>query len=285
MVFNDFTVKEELLKILPLKKRTRGEDIYNIFKTNAAEIGLPLKKLSAITTDAASTMKGRTNGFAAVCKKDECFPNLMSHHFIHQEALCAKILPFGHVMDIVTSIINIIRAAPFQHRLFKTLLEDYDYKMKNSRSHLASRSPMAQQSSLEPVASLFVNPITIRHEATETATTTARIISSEVGNHELEIVDLKNDIILQAHATDVDFWKLVEKDRFPLLRSVAYKIKSCFRSTYLCESLFSTMNNIKSKNRSRLTDSHLESSLRAGTSACVPKMEALVDEIQCKKSH
>ncbi|KAG8234998.1 hypothetical protein J437_LFUL013878 [Ladona fulva] len=38
-----------------------------------------------------------------------------------------------------------------------------------------------------------------------------------------------NDIILQAHATDVDFWKVVEKDR-----SVAYKIKSCFGSTYLC---------------------------------------------------
>ncbi|KAG8227259.1 hypothetical protein J437_LFUL003992, partial [Ladona fulva] len=69
----------------------------------------------------------------------------------------------------------------------------------------------------------------------------------------MEIVDLKNDIILLV--------------RFPLLRSVVYKIKSCFGSTYLCESLFSTMNIIKSKNRSRLTDSHLDSCLRAGTSA------------------
>ncbi|KAG8231732.1 hypothetical protein J437_LFUL012039 [Ladona fulva] len=146
-------------------------------------------------------------------------------------------------------------------------------------------SAIQELHSLEPVASLFVNPITIHHEATETATTIARIISSEVGNLELEIVDLKNDVILQAHATDVDFWKRVEKDRFPLLRSVAYKIKSCFGSTYLCESLFSTMNIIKSKNRSRLTDSHLESSLRAGTSACVPNMQVLVDETQCKKSH
>ncbi|KAG8229223.1 hypothetical protein J437_LFUL008860 [Ladona fulva] len=120
---------------------------------------------------------------------------------------------------------------------------------------------------------------------TETATAIARIIASEVENLELEIVDLKNDIILQAHATDIDFWKLVEKDRFPLLRSVAYKIKSCFGSTYPCESLFSTMNIIKSKNRSRLTDSHLKSCLRAGTSAYVPNIQVLVEEIQCQKSH
>ncbi|KAG8229912.1 hypothetical protein J437_LFUL008244 [Ladona fulva] len=120
MLFNNFIVKEELLKILPLKKRTRGEDIYNVFKTYAAEIGLPFKKLSAITTDVSPAKIGRTNGFVALCKKNECFPNFMSYHcIIHQEALFAKILPFGHVMDVVTSIINFIRAAPLHHRLSK----------------------------------------------------------------------------------------------------------------------------------------------------------------------
>ncbi|KAG8237259.1 hypothetical protein J437_LFUL011289 [Ladona fulva] len=63
MVFNDSTVKEELLKILPLKKRTREEDIYNVSKTHAAEIGVPLKKLLAITTCRALAMIGRTNSF------------------------------------------------------------------------------------------------------------------------------------------------------------------------------------------------------------------------------
>ncbi|KAG8237197.1 hypothetical protein J437_LFUL016083 [Ladona fulva] len=67
-------------------------------------------------------------------------------------------------------------------------------------------------SCLEPLVSFFVKPFTIHHEATETATAIARIISSEVENLELEIVDLKKDIILQAHATDVDFWKLIKKN-------------------------------------------------------------------------
>ncbi|KAG8234997.1 hypothetical protein J437_LFUL013877 [Ladona fulva] len=133
MVFNDFTVKEELLKILPLKKRMQGEDIYNVFKTYAAEIGLPLKKLLAITTDGAPVIIGRTNGFVALCKKDACFPNFMSYHcIIHQEALRTKILPFGHVMDVVTAIINFIRVAPLQHRLFKALLEDSGDKTVSS---------------------------------------------------------------------------------------------------------------------------------------------------------
>ncbi|KAG8239080.1 hypothetical protein J437_LFUL018304 [Ladona fulva] len=73
--------------------------------------------------------------------------------------------------------------------------------------------------SLLPGASgdYFCQPI--YHKATETTTAIARIIASEVENLELEIDYLKNDIILQAHATDVDFWKLVEKDRLPLLRN------------------------------------------------------------------
>lgn len=37
MVLNDFSVKKELLKLLSLQERTRGEDIYDIFKNYSAE--------------------------------------------------------------------------------------------------------------------------------------------------------------------------------------------------------------------------------------------------------
>ncbi|KAG8224907.1 hypothetical protein J437_LFUL006265 [Ladona fulva] len=112
---------EELLKILPLKKSTQGEYIYNVFKTYAAEIGLLLKKLSAITTDGAPAMIGKSNDFVTLCKKDKCFPNFMSYHcIINQEALCAKILPFGHIIDIVTLLCNT--------DFFKALLEDSEDK-------------------------------------------------------------------------------------------------------------------------------------------------------------
>lgn len=42
LVFPDGTSKEEFVKILPLKERTRGEDIYNIFESFALYGKLPL---------------------------------------------------------------------------------------------------------------------------------------------------------------------------------------------------------------------------------------------------
>ncbi|GFW16649.1 zinc finger BED domain-containing protein 5-like [Trichonephila clavipes] len=56
MVFDDFSTKEELLKILPLTACTQGKDIFSLFKKFAIENKLPLKKLSSITTDGAQAM-------------------------------------------------------------------------------------------------------------------------------------------------------------------------------------------------------------------------------------
>jgi hypothetical protein len=45
MVFGDNSRKEEILTILPLKGKTRGEDIYHAFKEYASHINLPLQNL------------------------------------------------------------------------------------------------------------------------------------------------------------------------------------------------------------------------------------------------
>jgi hypothetical protein len=47
MVFSDFTVKVELLKVLPTKMGKKSEDIHNTFKTYAEEISTHLHRLSA----------------------------------------------------------------------------------------------------------------------------------------------------------------------------------------------------------------------------------------------
>ncbi|GFV45791.1 probable RNA-directed DNA polymerase from transposon BS [Trichonephila clavipes] len=56
MVFDDFSTKEEFLKILPLTARTQGKDIFSLFKKFAIENKLPLQKLSSITMDGARAM-------------------------------------------------------------------------------------------------------------------------------------------------------------------------------------------------------------------------------------
>ena len=53
MAFPDSTTKEDLLTLLHLKERTRGENIYNAFKKYVRDNDFPIHKLMAITTDGA----------------------------------------------------------------------------------------------------------------------------------------------------------------------------------------------------------------------------------------
>lgn len=58
---------------------------------------------------------------------------------------------------------------------------------------------------------------------------------------ELEIINIKNDIILKSHQNEEKFWNLVYEDMYPLLGNSALKIYSLSASTYSCECLFSNM--------------------------------------------
>ncbi|KAM3860423.1 SCAN domain-containing protein 3-like [Diretmus argenteus] len=102
---------------------------------------------------------------------------------------------------------------------------------------------------------------------------------------DMEIVELQNDIALKARYRDSDFWGLVNSDTFPLLSSCALKVRACFGSTYLCEMAFSQMKLIKSKHRSRLTDSHLTDCMRLAMSSYEPNFKALAESYQAQPSH
>ncbi|XP_070809997.1 protein FAM200C-like [Pituophis catenifer annectens] len=408
LVFSDLAVKEELLKILSLKGKTRGEDIFLTFRNYATETNLPLHKLSSITTDGAPAMVGSMDGFIAHCQKDETFPKFISYHcIIHQEALCAKVLQFKHVMDVVTKIINSIRGVSLQHRLFKALLKDVDAeygdlilhtevrwlskgkvlarfltlrdeikaflktkdqyveqlddrfwlvdlafladlmqelnslnielhrndkhlsgmissvhsfkgKLRLWKSHLQVKSllpfPSMKQvvgdsdfnnapfvgyletleeqfharfqqfTSIEPVVSFFENPFS-PIDVAETAVAIGELCQALVEEVEMEIVGLQNDIILKSNSSHANFWNLVDAQKFPLLRKTAAKIKSYFGPTYQCESVFSTRRFIKSKNRTRMTDKHLDDCLRVAISSYTPNYNRLADGMQCQASH
>ncbi len=102
MVFDDFAVKEEFLTLLPLKTTTRGVDFYSAMKNYFTEHKIPVQKLVSVTTDGAPAMTGRHSGFIARCKVDPEFPTFLDYHcIIHQQALCAKVMGFDHVMKPV----------------------------------------------------------------------------------------------------------------------------------------------------------------------------------------
>jgi hypothetical protein len=135
------------------------------------------------------------------------------------------------------------------------------------------------------MVAFFGNPFTCQIEVTETAEYIGRLIQARAEGLEVDILDLQIDVILKSYATHENFWNLIDREKFPSIKSAAYKIKYHFVSTSMFESLSSTMNIMKPKHRSRLTDAHLDDCLRAGTSSYTPKFEKLTDEMQCQRSH
>lgn len=125
LVFEDFTSKEELLGMISLKERTRGVDIFNGFKSLLNDKKVPLFKLVSITTDGAAAMIGRKNGFIALCRNDDEFPDFLSYHcIIHQQVLSSKRLNTKEVMDVAFEIVNSIRGRSLKRRLFQLKLDE-----------------------------------------------------------------------------------------------------------------------------------------------------------------
>ena len=101
---------------------------------------------------------------------------------------------------------------------------------------------------------------------------------------ENEILALQNGIELQSRATPdmkVQFWNLLQKDKYPKLRQTVQNLTALFGSTYLCESAFSQM----SKYRSTMTDDHLAASLGLALSSYCPDYERLASSSQCQVPH
>jgi hypothetical protein len=97
----------------------------------------------------------------------------------------------------------------------------------------------------------------------------------------MEMIDLQsNDALKIKHREEtlVDFYKFLPDIHYPNLKKFAIEYISVFATTYLCEQTFSKMKYIKSKYRSTMTDKHLESILKIGTSNIQPQFDRILAE-------
>lgn len=92
---------------------------------------------------------------------------------------------------------------------------------------------------------------------------------------QLEVIELQCDAEIRGQyqqLTLANFYRQLNKDRFPEIRAFGKKMLSLFGSTYLCEKTFSVMKLNKSHVRTRLSDSHLQDILRINTTAIEPDL-------------
>ena len=74
-------------------------------------------------------------------------------------------------------------------------------------------------------------------------------------------------------------------EKYPNVKRAALKILSMFGSTYVRESVFSTLKHVKSKHRSVLTDTHVKELLRVATAEYKPDLKKIAQYKECQKSH
>ena len=58
---------------------------------------------------------------------------------IHQHVLCKSVLKIIHAIDVVTKIVNFIRARALNHRQFVALLEEHETEHSDIGYHTALR--------------------------------------------------------------------------------------------------------------------------------------------------
>lgn len=106
---------------------------------------------------------------------------------------------------------------------------------------------------------------------------------------QMELIDLHENMILKEESAQYDpvtFWtQKVSHDSFPSLHKVAVHVLTMFGSTYSCESVFSTMNLVKTKYRSRMSNEHLHQCLRLAVTSFVPKFKDIAKNKKCNFSH
>nr|XP_057943039.1 general transcription factor II-I repeat domain-containing protein 2A-like [Doryrhamphus excisus] len=74
-------------------------------------------------------------------------------------------------------------------------------------------------------------------------------------------------------------------DTYMNMKKYAFGVLSIFGSTYACEQLFSTMNYIKNKHRTRLADDSLQYCVKMKVTSYSPDLQTLSAEVQEQKSH
>ena len=101
-------------------------------------------------------------------------------------------------------------------------------------------------------------------------------------NLQMELLEIQSDSSLRSKYLEVgipDFFSYLP-ERFRNFRKFTTRMMAMFSSTYLCEQLFSFMKSTKTSQRTRLTNQHLSSLIKLGTTQ---KFQLHIQEIVNKK--
>ncbi|XP_073432739.1 general transcription factor II-I repeat domain-containing protein 2B-like [Dendrobates tinctorius] len=134
---------EELVALRSMKGTTTWSDLFTEVNASMDKLGLKWNKLVSDITDGCPNMTGKNVGLLKRMqdKVKEINPEqklIFLHRIIHQEVLCKSVLKISHVVDVVTKIVNFIRARALNRQLV-ALLEEQESEHSDIGYHTAVR--------------------------------------------------------------------------------------------------------------------------------------------------
>ncbi|GFT07556.1 SCAN domain-containing protein 3 [Trichonephila clavipes] len=119
---------------------TTGKHIFQVISSYLEEIKVSWKSCIGICTDGAPAMTGHLKGFVAHVKElNEDI--LVTHCFLHREALVTKFLPsdLKIVLEQCVKMVNYIKSRPLKSRLFSKLCQAMEAKYESLLLHTEVR--------------------------------------------------------------------------------------------------------------------------------------------------
>ena len=127
-----------------MKGTTTGSNLFTEVNACLDKLELEWEILAGVTTDGCPNLTGKNVGLLKRMqdKVTEMNPEqklTFLHCILHQEVLCKSVLKMNHVIDVVTKIVNFIRARALNHRQFVALLEENENEHCDISYHTAVR--------------------------------------------------------------------------------------------------------------------------------------------------
>ena len=140
VVDKDFNISEELAAMQSMKGRSTEKDTCTeLINCVNKKLAYSFTNLVTICTDGAPAMCGKHTGAVSLIQEVIERRIIILHCLIHQQALCGKILKFDHVMSVVVSVVNYLRARALKHKIFRAFLEEVDAECKDLVYHTEVR--------------------------------------------------------------------------------------------------------------------------------------------------
>uniref|UniRef100_A0A0L8FSM9 HAT C-terminal dimerisation domain-containing protein n=1 Tax=Octopus bimaculoides TaxID=37653 RepID=A0A0L8FSM9_OCTBM len=282
----------EIAMLITKSKKSHyiGESLIKLSLLRAAELVLGkdiANKLSHISLS-NDTVKGRIDDLSQDIKDQILlFLPFSTHCILHREALASRTLPteMRNVLNVAIKVVNFVKGEALNSRLFKLLCND----MESEHEALLFHTNLKKQiiTHLTDLKTEFIRYVPDIDEKREAWKFIRNPFQCEVTNVldevQEEFLELKFNSPAKEDFKELDletFW-IKYLPVYLLISYQTLRVLAMFRSTYLCEAVFSTLVAVKTKYRNRLS---VERYLRCALSGIQPLIQDLVAKKQCQVS-